>query len=590
MPLSTLSALAAADGDAVTTVVERLCAAMEAGAASTTDLVVLGAALARLGQAAEADALWNAAGALDPQTAGRALLEVGATLDVGATPWLQAARLLEGPPTSALAWTAQAVAAIAAQRPDDADAALTHALTLDPACRPALRLAAREALNVADYDRAADLFAAADAATQSTDLPPSPAAAEDALSWVTALARSSREDSAELTVAARRWATLRPRPTPIAPRPTDPSGRRLRVGVAQACFDAAAYAHAMPPIFRALGARCALIGCNFGADQHGAPPAMYGDAFAGWLELGGLSDAAAAEAVAAQRLDILVDLEGASLHAPMAVYARRPAPVIATWINAMCGLGPGGFDWIMIDEGCLPPALDSQCDERIARIPAPFCWKTCDPLDDAPFTPPPILRRGRPTFGAACQPFKLNAKLAATWVDLLTARPDARLILRSHRWAGRRDRDRAARILTAAGAPWDRIEIDDRSLPYADHLAWFDDIDLLLDSFPFPGPTTGFEALRRGRPVVSRSGARPAARFGWSMLRAADCGAWATEDEQDYRRVVLDLIADPAALAATCAGLRDRVDASPLCDGAGYGDAIIGLFRQMAEAAWRAAR
>jgi predicted O-linked N-acetylglucosamine transferase (SPINDLY family) len=107
----------------------------------------------------------------------------------------------------------------------------------------------------------------------------------------------------------------------------------------------------------------------------------------------------------------------------------------------------------------------------------------------------------------------------------------------------------------------------------ADYLAAYHRIDIVLDTFPFPGGTTTAEALWMGVPVIGLRGDRLLSRQGESLLVNAGLADWVARDADDFvaiakaRAGAIDAI---DALARLRAGLRQRVLASPLFDAARF--------------------
>ena len=65
--------------------------------------------------------------------------------------------------------------------------------------------------------------------------------------------------------------------------------------------------------------------------------------------------------------------------------------------------------------------------------------------------------------------------------------------------------------------------------------------DVLLDSFPFSGGNTSFEALAQGKPVVTLPGAYFGGRFTYALLRQMDVLDTVAGDAADYARIAVQL-------------------------------------------------
>jgi predicted O-linked N-acetylglucosamine transferase (SPINDLY family) len=91
-------------------------------------------------------------------------------------------------------------------------------------------------------------------------------------------------------------------------------------------------------------------------------------------------------------------------------------------------------------------------------------------------------------------------------------------------------------------------------------------VDLLLDTFPFPGGTTTCEALVMGVPTVTLAGDRLIGRQGASLLTAAGLADWIAPTPEEFVRIAVARATDLPTLAQLRSNLRNVVLASPLFD------------------------
>jgi predicted O-linked N-acetylglucosamine transferase (SPINDLY family) len=86
-----------------------------------------------------------------------------------------------------------------------------------------------------------------------------------------------------------------------------------------------------------------------------------------------------------------------------------------------------------------------------------------------------------------------------------------------------------------------------------------------------------------GVPVVTRLGDTVVGRAGWSQLCNLGLPELAARTDEEFIRIAVDLALDLPRLSALRAGLRSRMEASPLMDGARFARNLEAAYRQM----WR---
>jgi predicted O-linked N-acetylglucosamine transferase (SPINDLY family) len=298
---------------------------------------------------------------------------------------------------------------------------------------------------------------------------------------------------------------------------------------------------------------------------------------------------AIAEHVRAAEIDVVLEVGGFAGGSGIEVLTYRPAPVQVTWLAYPGTTGVPGVDHRIVDAWTDPPDAgerdpQSWHTESLVRLDRCFvCY-------DAPTGPPPDVsaarlnamarRRDDPiTFGSFNAPTKISRECLRLWAGALAATPGSRLLLKGTSLgsgeAPRFIRERLAEHGIAA----DRIECMGKTATHAEHLRLYERIDIALDTFPYHGTTTTCEALLAGVPVVSLAGLDHASRVGASLLHAVGHDEWIANTHERFAAIVAGLAGDRSALLATCTGLRERVIASSLCDGADFARAFAAALR-----------
>jgi len=203
------------------------------------------------------------------------------------------------------------------------------------------------------------------------------------------------------------------------------------------------------------------------------------------------------------------------------------------------------------------------------------------PPADAPDPGPlPALGARHVTFGSFNSCYKVTEHTVRVWARVLSAVDRSRLVLVAvpHGQAQARLR----KLFSEQGIPGERLEFR----PRMSHEAFLEahrEVDIALDAFPYHGTTTTCFSLWMGVPVVSLIGATHVSRVGLTLLSNAGLPELAAQTDDDFVMRAAALAHDPRRLAEIRSGLRQRILASPLADGAGCARALEQAYRAMWE-------
>jgi predicted O-linked N-acetylglucosamine transferase (SPINDLY family) len=391
----------------------------------------------------------------------------------------------------------------------------------------------------------------------------------------------------EILAEQRRWYHARARPllNGAAPHPNDRTAdRRLRIGYVSADFRDHVVARNILPLLREHDHSRFEIFCyshSSATDAINTQLRGFADA---WRIIGPMGDASVAQMIRDDRIDILVDL---SLHTAgnrLLVFARRPAPVQATFAGYPAGTGLETIDYRLTDPYLDPPGLtDANYVERSIRLPDSF-WCLDEAangfIDGPPVSPLPAETNGFITFGCLNNYCKYNDTVMQAWSRVLAAVPDSRL----HLMVPVGDsRQRVLKTIAAFGTDPGRISFTDRQ-PREDYLREYARIDVGLDTFPYNGHTTTLEALWMGVPVITLTGQTAVARAGFSQLSNLGLAELSGSDTDSFVAIAVGLASDRARLRDLRMGLRERMRQSPLTDAGRFARGIEDAYREM----WRA--
>jgi protein O-GlcNAc transferase len=300
-----------------------------------------------------------------------------------------------------------------------------------------------------------------------------------------------------------------------------------------------------------------------------------------WRLTHGKTDAQLAQIIAADGIDILVDVAMHLAHGRPLMFAQKPAPVQVAWLAYPGTTGIPAMDYRITDPWLDPPELgDERYAEKSIRLPDTFwCY---DPTTSGPQPNAlPALTAGHVTFGCLNNFCKVSDDTLLRWGEIMAQMPASRLILLAH--AGSH-RQRVFNLLGQCGVAAERIEFVAYQ-PRQHYLQTYHRIDLCLDTLPYNGHTTSIDSCWMGVPVVTLVGHTVVGRAGWSQLNNLGLSELAAFDEQAFIDIAVGLATDLPRLAQLRQTLRGRMEQSPLMDAKRYARAMESAYRQIWQSA-----
>lgn len=236
-----------------------------------------------------------------------------------------------------------------------------------------------------------------------------------------------------------------------------------------------------------------------------------------WTSISNLDDAAAAQKIAEDGVQILVDLNGYTRDARLKLVALRPAPVIVNWLGFPGTMASPYHHYIIADEWIIPKTHEQYYSEEVLRLP---CYQPSNRNRSVSSSKPSRREAGLPESGMVYCCFngthKVNRFTFERWLMILAKVPGSVLWLLGGMEA---TTARLREYAVQRGIAAERLVFAEKVANPA-HLARYELADLFLDTTPYGAHTTASDALWMGVPVLTLSGRSFASRVCGSLVRA----------------------------------------------------------------------
>jgi len=305
------------------------------------------------------------------------------------------------------------------------------------------------------------------------------------------------------------------------------------------------------------------------------------EVFNGWHNIENLSDLEIANEIRKNKINILIDLVGYFSRNRFPVMKYKAAPIQMLWLGYVNTMGIEEIDYIVADPHLIYDDEKNLYSEKVIKLPN--IWnchsgiKINEEVQDLPF-----LKNNHITFGCFNNSSKITDEVIEVWAKILLQKNNSKIIIK----APSEDAEIAQESILKK---FKKFEIEDSRIIFSkrkknkkDHYKMYNEIDISLDTFPYPGVTTSMESIWMGVPVLTLKGNNFVSRCGASINLNLKMPELIAENKNEYIKKALSLSEGTTKLIEIRKLLRQKALNSPLFDTKKFGQ----QFHEMLDRVW----
>ena len=281
----------------------------------------------------------------------------------------------------------------------------------------------------------------------------------------------------------------------------------------------------------------------------------------GIFNVSNLDDIEAINFIRKKNIDITFDIMGLSSSNRIALFKNRISPIQISWLGYCNTLGIKNMDYLIADPNLIYKNELDQYSEKVLFLPN--IWNCHNGFEfSRQEYPTPILKNNYITFGSFNNFCKINDSVINIWSEILKKVQKSKLILKP---SGRSHTLRLKKAFKKRGVE-NSVIFYENIESVNDHLKLYNEIDIALDTFPYNGVTTSFEAIWMGVPVLTMKGYNFNSRCGESINKNIGMENLVAKDKNDYINKATELSEDLTKLTSIRKKIFQNATQSPLFD------------------------
>ena len=258
-----------------------------------------------------------------------------------------------------------------------------------------------------------------------------------------------------------------------------------------------------------------------------------------WNDINDMEDKDVIELIRSKKISILFDLTGYFSDNKISIFKNRSAPIQVSWCGYTSTTGLDEMDYIIADPYVIKPDEEKFYTEKILRLPS--IWNSHSGLQiERKLNETPMKKNNYITFCSFNNFSKISELNVKTWSKALRKIKNSKLLLKP---SGKINYQRLYKMFENEKVLNQIIFLKNEN-NFKDHINQYNKADIALDTFPYNGATTSFEAIWMGVPVLTIKGNNFVGRYGESINTNLGIKNLIVENEDDYINTMIDFAND----------------------------------------------
>ena len=305
----------------------------------------------------------------------------------------------------------------------------------------------------------------------------------------------------------------------------------------------------------------------------------YQKSFDEWFDIFDYSDKDLIDFIRSLNIDILIDLNGFTYGNRINVFAARSAKVQIGWCGYNNSLGIKNMDYLIADKNLIKKEEQNLYSEKIIFFPK--IWNAMSKPENLPdVNDLPFKNHEKFKFGSFNSFKKISSDVIKVWSKILK-NSNCELYLKNSSGYNKELYDNLKKKFEQEKVDLKNIFFLKRS-EKNEFMKDYHKIDVALDTFPYPGVTTSFQAYLMGVPVLTMRGFNFNSRCGESININLGLNKFIAKNNEDYFKKSIEL-QEKKKLINLRSILRKKVLNSPLFDTDNFSKNLMAVFNKVAK-------
>ena len=287
----------------------------------------------------------------------------------------------------------------------------------------------------------------------------------------------------------------------------------------------------------------------------------YKNLFPEWINISKMDDIESINLIRSKKFDITIDLMGLTSENRISLLKNKISPIQITWLGYCNTTGIDQVDYIFADDNLIFNHEYNFYAEKVKKLKN--IWNVHEGFNfERPEIKLPFFKKKFFTFGSFNNLNKVSDENLKVWAEIISRVKNSRLLLKS---SISYNLDSFIEKLKQYNL-FEKVDIIKRKEDFKTHLNLYDQVDLALDTFPYNGVTTTFEALWKGVPVLALQGYNFNSRCGSSIIKNLGENSLLSNSKDQYVEKAVYLATNINKLAELRMNLYKNLFKTPLFD------------------------